>query len=610
MFNTITVFGEDASEPSISDSNYIYEENKKTPDVCDNDASASGLNDTDNVNANNVITDNQEDLDKNDINKEEKHYGWYFNKQHNGWYYYNQQGEKMTGWQQVHGAWYYLDAENEDYPGLMLADCSATIGGSTYFFDKDGVMLNGWVLRPEGWYYTNSSGAMMTGWQQVYEAWYYLDAENENYPGLMLTDCSAFIGGSIYFFDKDGVMPIGWVLRPEGWYYTNGSGAMLTGWQQIYGEWYYLDARNEDYPGLMLADCEKNLGGSTYFFNKDGIMLSGWVLRPEGWYYTNRNGVKLTGWQQVSDFWYYLDAGNEDYPGLMLADCDRVIGNNPYHFEASGAMRVGWRVENGNWYYYDKYSGQLVSGWKLVSGKWYYMNPDNENKMVSGGWNKIGNQWYLFNNDGAMCTGWILKYGLWYYLGEDGAARTGWKVIGGNWYYFYTANDPHGGVECAMARNVSIDGWKLTDSGAMVSSTEMKMLAKAQSYASNTKYLILVDRSACRVGIYTGKAENWKQSKFWSCSPGKPSTPTVSGTFTVQGKGYYFDSGRARCFYYTQFKGNYLFHSVLYAQTSRPSKIIDGRLGMQLSHGCVRLDVNNAKWIYDNVPRGTKVVIY
>lgn len=29
MFNTITVFGEDASEPSISDSNYIYEEKKK-----------------------------------------------------------------------------------------------------------------------------------------------------------------------------------------------------------------------------------------------------------------------------------------------------------------------------------------------------------------------------------------------------------------------------------------------------------------------------------------------------------------------------------------------------------------------------------------------------
>ena len=161
-----------------------------------------------------------------------------------------------------------------------------------------------------------------------------------------------------------------------------------------------------------------------------------------------------------------------------------------------------------------------------------------------------------------------------------------------------------------MARNVNIDGWQLQDSGEMIDTEEMKMLSKAQIYSSSTRYLILVDRASCKVGIFLGKAGAWNKQYYWSCSPGKPSTPTVSGTFTVQGKGYYFDSGRARCFYYTQFKGNYLFHSVLYAQTSRPSKIIDGRLGMQLSHGCVRLDVNNAKWIYDNIPRGTKVVIY
>ena len=37
---------------------------------------------------------------------------------------------------------------------------------------------------------------------------------------------------------------------------------------------------------------------------------------------------------------------------------------------------------------------------------------------------------------------------------------------------------------------------------------------------------------------------------------------------------------------------------------------MDDRLGMHLSHGCVRLNINNAKWIYDNIPRGTTVVSY
>lgn len=36
----------------------------------------------------------------------------------------------------------------------------------------------------------------------------------------------------------------------------------------------------------------------------------------------------------------------------------------------------------------------------------------------------------------------------------------------------------------------------------------------------------------------------------------------------------------------------------------------DGRLAQNLSHGCVRLAIQDAKWIYDNIPYGTKVVSY
>ena len=31
---------------------------------------------------------------------------------------------------------------------------------------------------------------------------------------------------------------------------------------------------------------------------------------------------------------------------------------------------------------------------------------------------------------------------------------------------------------------------------------------------------------------------------------------------------------------------------------------------MALSHGCVRLNINNAKWIYDNIPAGSTVCVY
>ena len=131
-----------------------------------------------------------------------------------------------------------------------------------------------------------------------------------------------------------------------------------------------------------------------------------------------------------------------------------------------------------------------------------------------------------------------------------------------------------------------------------------QMHLRALAYASNTRYLILVDTTANRVGIYSGSVGKWNEVKKWVCTTGAKSTPTVKGTFTVQGKGKSFGSGYT-CWYY----GNYLFHSVLYKQGSM-SVIIDGRLGINASHGCVRLNINNAKWIYDNIPRGTKVVVY
>ena len=159
-----------------------------------------------------------------------------------------------------------------------------------------------------------------------------------------------------------------------------------------------------------------------------------------------------------------------------------------------------------------------------------------------------------------------------------------------------------------MAANTIIDGYRLQANGAMIVTEQYNMSIRAQSYSSSTSYLILVDRAACKVGIFTGRQGAWNFLYFWDCAPGTAATPTVSGVFTVQSKGYYFDSGSSRCYWYTQFYGNYLFHSVLYSKYT--GDLVDGRVGIPLSHGCVRLVIGNAKWIYDNIPSGTKVVVY
>ena len=467
----------------------------------------------------------------------------------------------------------------------------------------------GWYVNENGdIYYYNQDGSLYYGWRYESGKWYYLDGTNVDNPGSMATDTIVKVGAQYYCFNKDGVMQsMGWILRPEGWYYANADGSLVLGWRYINGVWYYLDGNNTEHPGLMADNCVKNIGGSNFYFAAGGAMRTGWLLYPEGWYYADGSGAQAIGWRYINGAWYYLNGDNAEYPGLMVDNCIFEIGGNTYKFKSGGAMYKGWYYDGDNWYYYD-HSGLMASGWRAINGYWYFMDPDNDNKMVNCGWKLFGNYWYFFHNSGAMATNWLAVGGNWYFLSSDGAMKTGWQNVGGTWYYMYTANDSHGGSEGVMARNCYIDGYYLGANGAMLSPAMARWVLRAQPYSSLTGYLILVDRAAYRTTIFTGSTGAWNLLFDWQCAPGKPSTPTVGGEFTVGSKGYYFDSGNARCYWYTQFYGDYLFHSVLYSKYN--GSLMDGRVGMQLSHGCVRLPIQNAKWIYDNIPSGTKVVVF
>nr|WP_195262982.1 L,D-transpeptidase [Clostridium sp. 1001275B_160808_H3] len=127
------------------------------------------------------------------------------------------------------------------------------------------------------------------------------------------------------------------------------------------------------------------------------------------------------------------------------------------------------------------------------------------------------------------------------------------------------------------------------------------------SFSSPTKYFIWVDTKKFKVNIFQGSTNKWNLIHSYICTIGKKATPTPKGTFSIGIKGLYFGVEKGyKCWYYTQFKGNYSFHSIIY---NLDGSVRDGRLGMALSDGCVRLAKENAKWIYDNIPEGTKVYI-
>lgn len=133
--------------------------------------------------------------------------------------------------------------------------------------------------------------------------------------------------------------------------------------------------------------------------------------------------------------------------------------------------------------------------------------------------------------------------------------------------------------------------------------------------ASEYPYLIKVNRLLNCVTVYTKNSagEFTVPYKAMACSTGKYINNTPLGTFRTSSKYNWrlmVDGTHSQ--YATRVYGGILFHSV---PCYRPSKdqleVAEfNKLGSPASLGCIRLTVQDSKWIHDNCPSGTTVIIY
>ena len=401
----------------------------------------------------------------------------------------------------------------------------------------------------------------------------------------------------------------GWSQVDSRWvYYGTGGSRVMSGWIKTGQSWYYI--RN----GFMVRDAVMSIDGQIYSFGSDGVMQTGWVqlVYPGSgqpyWSYFNSDGSQQgDGWMKSGGKWFYFQNGR------MAADTVVEVGGEHYAFGSDGVMLTGWvqhtvRNSDGStstfWSYYTSSGVRRDDGWYYINEKWYFFR---DGVMLTG-WQDIRGDRYLLNDDGTIFKGWKNEGGYWYYMDDTGVCRTGWKVVNGNTYYFYTVDDPNGGPAYTMATNTTIDGYDINGDGvAMFSEPRERMILDAQGYSSETPYLIIVDYEECLIGIFEGSKDNWEMIDYQWCSPGTYSTQTYRGIFSIYKQGYYFISGSAYCYYYSNFNGNQALHSILYYSDG---SVMDGRLGYHLSHGCVRLATSLAKWIYNNCGVGTTVVVY
>jgi lipoprotein-anchoring transpeptidase ErfK/SrfK len=127
-----------------------------------------------------------------------------------------------------------------------------------------------------------------------------------------------------------------------------------------------------------------------------------------------------------------------------------------------------------------------------------------------------------------------------------------------------------------------------------------------KGFKSNSSYLVWVDICRQLTYIFSGSKGNWMLNRTIQCATGKNESPTIRGTFTVSQRGdwFYYPRYRSGAKYWVGFNGDYLFHSITFDASG---SIKDATLGKRASSGCVRMSVEDSRWIYNNIPTGTTV---
>ena len=239
-------------------------------------------------------------------------------------------------------------------------------GEETYYFDKDGVALQGKVKLNE------------------------VDLEFNN--GLI-------VGGHTGFVEKtDGKL----------YHYVNG--VLTHGWLEADGNWYYMSQKT----GAALVgkciipdDSEALFRNTRYDFAEDGKLVGAYFGRHGYYYWAGKpvitSFVKEAGdpdpdaWYATNEIGHFVTDGSKN-PTVKYTMPDGIV----YTFNNSNGklLKGGFAHKEGKVYYY--WAGVAANdGWFELDGKKYYAYEDGH---LATGSHVIDGEAYMFNSKGELVT--------------------------------------------------------------------------------------------------------------------------------------------------------------------------------------------------------------
>lgn len=250
-----------------------------------------------------------------------------------------------------------------------------------------------------------------------------------------------------------GTTARGWVQtnvnKETVWkYYDNNGKAIEDQWFQSpdSGLWYYFDEDGIMMTGWGYDDTEG------YWFDSTGAMATGWRLIPlddddtygpgagsgdKGYFYFTGSGMIAEGWTRIGTDWYYLNDGEaDDFADYQMVYGEVEIEGDEYYFgEANdGIMKVGLvkvvsepssqspsSSSDESYYLYGSNGVRVESGWGKYNGVWYYVGDEGE--IVTDGFLALDRKDNEVEVDDSSA------YAI-YYMDKEGVMKTGWMELG------------------------------------------------------------------------------------------------------------------------------------------------------------------------------------
>lgn len=327
--------------------------------------------------------------------------------------------------------------------------------------------------------------------------------------------------------------------------------------------------------------------------------------------YEERDRLALAGWTYEGISW--TAPASSDTPVYRFYDSasgEHLLTVDEE--ERADLAAAGW-IDEGVCFYSD--DNQEIPVYRANRNGFhvYTASTDEYADLAAAGWSQEGIAWYAMNSsaedphpitiyDGVDYSA---IYDFWYFRDNNPDAVNQVGYSDGALIQYFVEH----GMDAGLAGKADFDQTVYDTLHQQFVAKRNPMLAKALSYDSPTGYLIMTDQSTYTTAVFTGSKGNWQLVQEFPCAVGAGGR-TPNGVYHVGMKELYFGTNSYRCWYASQISGNYLYHSTLYYPSGAPTTPIDSRTGMAISHGCIRLPLDDAKWIYDNVPQGTTIVIY